>query len=50
MCGLGAAPEAAWKFLPMSASGPELTPPRRRRMAAFKGEAVISLYQFLVSN
>jgi hypothetical protein len=34
----------------MSGHGTELTPPRRRRMFAFKGEAVISLDQFLVSN
>jgi hypothetical protein len=30
--------------------GTKLTPPRRRRMSAFKGEAVISLDQSLVSE
>jgi hypothetical protein len=33
-----------------SGYGTELTPPRRRRMSAFKGEAVILLDQLLVSN
>jgi hypothetical protein len=42
--------EACLGPCPMSAFGTELTPPRRRRMSAFKGEAVISLDQYLVSN
>jgi hypothetical protein len=33
-----------------AAFGTELTPPRRRRMSAFKGEAVMSLYLSLVLN
>jgi hypothetical protein len=49
--GRGAALVTRVATLPRDAVfGTELTPPRRRRMSAFKGEAVMSLYLSLVLN
>src|SRR5450631_269480 len=44
-----ASADHSW-FMKTSEGGTKLTPPRRRRMSAFKGEAVISLNRSLVSE